>query len=156
MGIIEGAAHSPFILSESFEGDRLAFICPAGHEFAGKTLEELAEVRNQDFILREKGSAGREIFDGILAAQELNVRPIWQSASNQVILQGVKAGLGISILPYFLVRQAIQDGELAEFRIQGLALNRKFSVIYHKNKFLPQSARTLMELCKEGNGADRP
>ena len=39
----------------------------------------LSEVRNQDFILREKGSAGREIFDGILAAQELNVRPIWQS-----------------------------------------------------------------------------
>ena len=105
---------------------------------------------------REKGSAGREIFDGILAAQELNVRPIWQSASNQVILQGVKAGLGISILPYFLVRQDIREGELAEFRIKDLALNRKYSVIYHKNKFLPRSARTLMELCKEGNGADRP
>ena len=147
--------HSHFILSESFAGDRLAFICPAGHEFAGRTLEELAEVRNQDFILREKGSAGREIFDGILAAQELNVRPIWQSASNQVILQGVKAGLGISILPYFLVRQGIREGELAEFRIKGLALNRKYSVIYHKNKFLPRSARTLMELCKEENGTAR-
>ena len=78
-----------------------------------------------------------------------------QSASNQVILQGVKAGLGISILPYFLVRQDIREGELAEFRIKDLALNRKYSVIYHKNKFLPRSARTLMELCKEGNGADR-
>ena len=54
VGIIEGVAHSPFILSESFAGDRLVFICPAGHEFAGKTLEELSEVRNQDFILREK------------------------------------------------------------------------------------------------------
>ena len=157
VGIIEGVAHSHFILSESFAGDRLGFLCPAGPEpeFAGRTLEELAEVRNQDFILREKGSAGREIFDGILAAQELNVRPIWQSASNQVILQGVKAGLGISILPYFLVRQGIREGELAEFRIKGLALNRKYSVIYHKNKFLPRSARTLMELCKEENGTAR-
>ena len=27
--------------------------------------------------------------------------------------------------------------ELAEFRIKDLALNRKYSVIYHKNKFLP-------------------
>ena len=66
--------------------------------------------------------------------------------------RGVKAGLGISILPYFLVRQDIREGELAEFRIKDLALNRKYSVIYHKNKFLPRSARTLMELCKEGNG----
>ena len=49
----------------------------------------------------------------------------------------------------------IREGELAEFRIKDLALNRKYSVIYHKNKFLPRSARTLMELCKEGNGADR-
>ena len=50
----------------------------------------------------------------------------------------------------------IREGELAEFRIKDLALNRKYSVIYHKNKFLSRSARTLMELCKEGNGADRP
>lgn len=150
VGIIEGVAHSPFILSESFAGDRLAFICPADHEFAGRTLDELAQVKDQDFILREKGSAGREIFDGMLAAQELNVQPIWQSASNQAILQGVEAGLGLSILPYFLVRQGISEGTLAEFKIKGLALGRKFSVIYHKNKFLPQSARTLMDLCKEG------
>ena len=60
-----------------------------------------------------------------------------------------------AILPYFLVRQDIREGELAEFRIKDLALNRKYSVIYHKNKFLPRSARTLMELCKEGNGTDR-
>ena len=148
VGIIEGVAHSPFILSESFAGDRLVFICPAGHEFAGKTLEELSEVRNQDFILREKGSAGREIFDGILAAQELNVRPIWQSASNQAIIHGVKEGLGISILPYFLVQESLERGETAEFKIKGLTLNRKFSVIYHRNKFLPKSAMALMDLCK--------
>ena len=155
IGIIEGVAHSSYICSESFPGDRLAFICATDHIYAGKTIKELGEIKDQDFILREKGSAGREIFDGLAASQELAITPVWQSASNQVILQGVKAGLGISILPYFLVRQGIREGELAEFRIKGLALNRKYSVIYHKNKFLPRSARTLMELCKEENGTDR-
>ena len=148
IGIIEGVAHSSYICSESFPGDRLAFICAADHIFAGKTLKELGEIKDQDFILREKGSAGREIFDGLAASQELAITPIWQSASNQAIIHGVKEGLGISILPYFLVQESLDRGETAEFKIKGLTLNRKFSVIYHRNKFLPKSAMALMDLCK--------
>ena len=149
MGIIEGVAHSPYIRSESFQGDRLVFICSPGHAFAGKTLDGLSEVKDQAFILREKGSAGREIFDGILAARELDIKPLWQSASNQAILQGVQNGLGISILPYFLVQEGLDRGELCEFMVKDLGLNRKFAVIHHKNKFLTQSARDLIRLCKE-------
>lgn len=149
IGIIEGVPHSAYILSESFNGDRLAFICPMGHAFAGKTLKELGEVKDQDFILREKGSAGREIFDGMLAAQELAITPVWQSASNQAVLHGVKEGIGISILPYSLVNESLKKGEIAEFKVEGMTLNRKFSVIYHRNKFLPQSARTLVQLCQD-------
>ena len=74
--------------------------------------------------------------------------PISQSASNQAIIHGVKEGLGISILPYFLVQESLERGETAEFKIKGLTLNRKFSVIYHRNKFLPKSAMALMDLCK--------
>lgn len=158
IGIIEGVPHSTYILSESFNGDRLAFICPVGHIFAGKILKELGEVKGQDFILREKGSAGREIFDGMLAAQELAITPVWQSASNQAVLHGVKEGIGISILPYSLVDESLKKGEVAEFKIEGMTLKRKFSVIYHRNKFLPQSARTLMQLCQSsgaGEGGDK-
>ena len=147
IGIIEGVTHSPYICSESFQGDRLVFICCPAHPFADRTLDALPMVTDQDFILREKGSAGREILDGLLAARELSIRPVWQSTSNQAILQGVREGLGISLLPYFLVREGIERGELSEFKIKDLVLNRKFSVIHHKNKFLPQSAMALMKLC---------
>jgi len=54
IGIIEGVAHSSYICSESFPGDRLAFICAADHIFAGKTLKELGEIKDQDFILRKR------------------------------------------------------------------------------------------------------
>ena len=100
-------------------------------------------MKDQDFILREKGSAGREIFDGLLAAQELAVAPLWQSASNQAILHGVRSGLGISILPYSLVQESLKKGEIAEFKIKGMALSRKYSVIYHKNKFFVPKRKDL-------------
>ena len=148
LGVIEGIAHSRYINSESFHGDSLAFVCPPGHRFAGKQGVKLGDLQSESFILREKGSAGREIFDGLAAAHELDIRIAWQSTSNQAIIHGVKEGLGISILPYFLVQESLERGETAEFKIKGLTLNRKFSVIYHRNKFLPKSAMALMNLCK--------
>ena len=46
------------------------------------------------------------------------------------------------------MQESLERGETAEFKIKGLTLNRKFSVIYHRNKFLPKSAMALMDLCK--------
>ena len=150
IGVIEGIAHSEYIDSESFRGDRLTFICPPGHRFAGRRDVQLGELQREDFILREKGSAGREIFDGLAAAHELDIRIAWQSTSNQAIIRGVAEGFGISVLPAFLVTEGIEKGEIAEFFVEELPMERKFSVIYHKNKFLAHGARELIRLFKEG------
>lgn len=34
------------------------------------------------------------------------------------------------------------------FDVDGINLQRKFSIVYHKNKFLTQSARGFIDLCK--------
>jgi DNA-binding transcriptional LysR family regulator len=146
IGIIEGMVHSPYIHCRTFPGDRLVFICPPAHPFAGHTLKSAEELAGQDLILRERGSAGREVLDGILAAGEISVKPLWESVSNEAVLEGVKAGLGLSLLPYYLVWDSLEKGQVKEFFIRGLALLRKFSVIYHKNKFLTKEARTLIGL----------
>lgn len=146
IGIIEGMVHSTYIHCRTFPGDRLVFICPPAHPFAGHTLKSAEELAGQDLILRERGSAGREVLDGILAAGEISVKPLWESVSNEAVLEGVKAGLGLSLLPYYLVRDSLEKGQVKEFFIRGLALSRKFSVIYHKNKFLTKEARTLIGL----------
>lgn len=144
IGIIEGTVHSSYIHCENFPGDRLVFICPPEHPFAGNTLESAQELAGQDLILREQGSAGREVLEGVLAAGEISAKPLWESVSNEAVLEAVKAGLGLSLLPYYLVRESLENGEIREFFISGLGLSRKFSVIYHKNKFLTREARALI------------
>ena len=110
IGIIEGMVHSPYIHCQTFPGDRLVFICSPSHPFAGRTLESAEELAGQELILREQGSAGREVLDGILAAGEISVKPLWESVSNEAVLEGVKAGLGLSLLPYYLVRDSLESG----------------------------------------------
>ncbi len=154
VGIIEGIAHSPYINSESFPGDSLTFICPGGHRFNGRRDVKLTELQGEDFVLREKGSAGREIFDGLCAAHELDIRITWQSASNQAIIHAVEEGFGISVMPALLVKGGIERGELGQFQAEGVVMDRKFSVIYHKNKFLARGARELIAICREGCGLE--
>ena len=129
LGVIEGIAHSRYISSESFHGDRLAFVCPPGHRFAGKQDVKLGDLQSESFILREKGSAGREIFDGLAAAHELDIRIAWQSTSNQAIIHGVAAGFGLSVLPASLAAEGVERGSIAEFSVEGLSMERKFCVI---------------------------
>ena len=140
-GVIEGVAHSPYIVSESFPGDSLVFICPMAHRFNKRGDVELSQLQQEEFILREKGSAGREIFDGLAAAHDIRI--LWQSASNQAIIHGVEAGFGLSVLPQSLVEDGIRNGELGTFKVRGLSMERKFAVIYHKNKFLSPGARAM-------------
>lgn len=154
VGIIEGIARSPYINIESFPGDSLAFICPTGHRFKGRRDVKLGELQGEDFVLREKGSAAREIFDGLSAAHELDIRITWQSASNQALIHAVVGGFGISVLPELLVKDRIKNGELGQFWVEEGLLERKFSVIYHKNKFLARGVRELIRICKGDAGGE--
>lgn len=149
VGLIEGGIHNSYIESIEFMEDKLVFIVPNNHVLSGRKKVEVQELNHKDFLLREQGSAGREIFDGIVDTYGLSVNRLWQSTSTQAIIRAVEKGIGISILPYMLVEEQIKKGKVNTFDLSDISLSRNFSVIYHKNKFLSQSALDLIEICKE-------
>lgn len=148
IGFIEGSVHDAYIVALPFREDELSMICATSHSFAGRTDVEIVELEKQSFLLREAGSAGREIFDGIMAAHGLVVAPLWESISTQAIVRAVQANLGISVLPYLLVKDSLDRNEIGRFALKNISLSRQFSVAYHKNKFLTQSAQYLIEICR--------
>ncbi len=68
------------------------------------TLEQLAQY---PILMREKGSAGREILDASFALRQISVHPLWESSSTQAIVRGVAEGLGVAVLPFLLVEKRI-------------------------------------------------
>ncbi|MHB1454623.1 MAG: LysR family transcriptional regulator [Saccharofermentanales bacterium] len=147
VAIIEGIAHNPYIIQRDIRDDRLVLICGPGHRFASKHEVEIADILEERLILREKGSAGREIVDGMFLSQGLEIEPLWVSISTQAILSAVKEGLGISVLPYLFVQDSLERGELKTTRIKDVTLDRKFSIITHRNKFLTQSMQDFIQIC---------
>ena len=87
-----------------------------------------------------------EIFDGIMASHDIEISPLWESVSTQAIVRAVNAGLGISVLPYLLVKDSIDRKEITTVKIKDISLKRNSSIIYHKNKYITQSAKDFISL----------
>ena len=140
IGLIEGIVHSSYLVKYKFRDDELVPICAINHPFAEQSNIELSQLCNESFIMRESGSAGREIFDSIMTTQNIEISPAWESTSTQAIVRAVGKNLGISILPYLLVKDALERKEISVFRLKGVEFKRGFYIIHHKNKFLTGSA----------------
>lgn len=148
IGLVEGRSYSKQLIKKQFREDLLTFICPVSHPFATKTNIEISELNGQKFLLREEGSGGREIFDGLVDMYSLSIHKIWESTSTQAIIRGVASGFGVAILPYYLVKESINANCVSTFSLANISLKRDFSVIYHKNKFLSKSALDFLQLCE--------
>lgn len=149
--LIEGIVHLESIICEAYMDDELVIVCSPIHPFSKSEAVTVEQFISEPFLLREKGSGTRELFDNVLASLGYSVIPAWESTSTLALINAVINGLGISVLPRMLVKDSINEGRIAAVQIEGLKFNRKFNIIYHKNKFLTASAKAFIEMCKETN-----
>lgn len=148
IALIEGQIHSSYIRTHQFKKDKLVLICGLNHQLSNYDELHINDIKNESFLLREKGSAGREICDNIFATNGIDLNITWESSSTQAIIKAVSLGLGLSVLPYLLVKDSIERNEIKALNLKDISFDRYFSIIYHKNKFLTKSAKTFIDLCK--------
>ena len=108
----------------------------------------LIENPQYPFLMREKGSAGREILDACFALEQITVHPLWESASTQAIVRGVAEGLGVAVLPCLLVRKNIEEHTVKMIPFPQ-PLTRKLNLIWHRSKYLTDNMNAFIELCKK-------
>lgn len=145
--LIEGIIHNPQIECKKFMEDELVLICGNNHPLYNIKQLDIEMLKGYDFILREKGSGGRELFDSTMLIHNIEIKPIWESVSTQAIVKAVGAGLGLAVLPYLLVKQDLEVGNVRQIKIKDISFNRESYIIYHKNKFLTNSVKEFMNLC---------
>ena len=148
LGLIETQPEHPEIQAIPFMKDHLCAILPTDHPLSSQRWLTLSQLARYPFLMREKGSAGREILDASFALLHLSVHPIWESSSTQAIVSAVAQGLGVAVLPYMLVEKDILEGQVKTVPFRQ-PLHRDLNIIYHKNKFLTPNMKAFIELCRD-------
>ena len=138
LGFIEGHYEQmDMLVDKQFAGDQLIVIGPIDSKLSSKSMS-LAELMNARWVMREKDSGTRIIFEEYLAArgldpQKLNV--VLEMGSTQAVKEAVKAGMGIAAISRLTVENAIKYGELSVIPVEEGVIERKFTMLYRKERF---------------------
>lgn len=144
-GLNEGVTDNNQIISEKFMDDELVIVCGKNHPIQNKGKVFLNDLKNYDFILREKGSGVRKLFDSSLLVHDISIEPIWTCSSTQAILNAVNHGLGLSVLPYRQIEKYIEAGYVRRIHVQDAAFKRNLCIIYHRKKYLSEFAKLFIQ-----------
>ncbi len=101
---------------------------------------------NSNIIFSEQGCAARAIFEEYLRQQQIKyVNPL-ELSSIEAIKKCVINELGISLLPYYTVKEEIQQGILKQAK--DITLPHQFSIqlAYHKDKNISLPMEKLIEM----------
>jgi DNA-binding transcriptional LysR family regulator len=147
LGLVEGETVSPDIINQVFMDDELVIICSNKHRFSGQPSIEPYELEKEKFIIREKGSGTRKTFEDMMTANKLSWKAIWTCNNADTIKLSVAEGLGISAISRLSVRNETTSGMLCQTTVNGIQFKRQFKIIYHKNKYLTEAMKKLIEVC---------
>lgn len=146
--LIEGIPRDPRIVAEAYMQDQLSVLCSADKGWKqGQTISR-QEFKKQRFLLREKGSGTRDVFDRVTAQAGIHITPAWEAMSTSTLINAAITGLGIAVLPSRMIQPALDSGQIIAVNVEGLDFKRNFYVIRHKDKFLMPSAEKFIALCK--------
>lgn len=146
--LVEGDISHPELRKEIFFSDRMCLVAAPSHPLAACKIVTLEALAGCDLLLREPGSAGRELAEILFSSHGLQISPAWESISTQALVRAAANGLGIAILPHLLVREDLKDGTVIEIPIHSQELSRSFYLIRHPNKYLTQPAQEFLALCR--------
>lgn len=141
IAIIEGNTTNADIVAKNIYEDEMVLICGKNHSFATLESIQLADLRDQGFVVREEGSGTRGFLLDLTKSKNIPIVMKWTCHSSDSIINAVASGQGLSILSKSLVKDV---PSVIQIRIRDLSLHRNFKIIHHKDKPLTTDLEKLM------------
>lgn len=148
IALVEGIILREEIITKPIICDSLKLICGPEHPFWGKSSVSIQELSNQRFIMRERGSGTRAIFENIMVRNHIPFTTIWECSSGTAIIDAVRHSLGLGVLSERCIQDSVSKGELCELTVEGMPMNRFFYICYCKNHFFSSQMRDFITAAK--------
>ena len=140
------------LIAERLWKDNLVLAVPVDHSLAKHKTVTVEKLRGIPFIIREKGSATRDIVEECLqrhrgtGLSRFNV--ICEMGSSEAVKEAILAGLGVSILSIFAIKREISQGLLTVVNVSDCRIERHFHLIYKKQFPLMKYHRHFLDIVK--------
>jgi DNA-binding transcriptional LysR family regulator len=145
LGFVEGEVDDPSLAIRKIEGDSLAVVVGPGHPWMGKTGITPKLLTATGWILRERGSGTRSMFETALrkfglGLSDLDIR--LELPSNEAIRVAVESGDCATAISDLVVVQSLAAGTLHRVDID--LPRRSFFALRHKERYASQAEKALL------------
>jgi len=131
----------------------LAIIAAPDHSLARRKRLRLADLANEDFLIREEGSGTRSAMERFFSRHGVRLRATTVMSSNETIKQAVIAGMGIAFLSMHTIGLELKAGRLITLPVTGTPVMREWHVIHLARKRLSPAAQRFKEFLLEDGPA---
>lgn len=113
--------------------DQLILITPPAHPWLKSEPIQISDLLGETVILREQGSGTRKTIEQKLAEHHLGKIPVaMELGSTRAVITAVEAGLGVSIVSSYAVRESLALGRVMKVNVDGFDLRRFLYQIRYK------------------------
>ena len=135
--------HKDYIIAKE-EKLPIHFVTNSNSKFAGRKGLSIRDIAKEPFVLTEYGQGYRRAFDAELARQSIDITPVLEIGRTDIITSVLSNSNMISFLPDFVTKPLVDAGVLCYLDICDMDIEIWKQLIYHKNKWMSKSLKTLI------------
>ncbi len=146
VGVVEGIVKSPDLISIPMVEDYLVLAFRSDHAFAALDSFSPSDLEGLDFVMREKGSGTRELFENYLRASHTQIKCRIEAPFPEAMVNAILYNHCMAVISVRLIEKELQKGTVCMLRHPENAWNRTFNLVYHKDKIITDSMLLIREL----------
>lgn len=148
LGIIEGIPHSGVLDSAPWKNDELVVVVGKGHPWAARKTATVNMLGTAQWIMREKGSGTREVFEIAMAKDNIEFSIALELGNTEAVKKAIEAGLGVGCLSGIAVRRELEHGWLVKLKCP-IDLRRTLLVQTRKSGFKTRLLQEFVSLLNQ-------
>ena len=121
------------------------FVTHKSHPLAGKQCLTRKDLLGQDLLLTEKGMSYRRLLDEWMAKASMELTPVLEIGSADLLCRLVEQNMGISFLPDYATQAAVDAGSIVRLQAEGFQPELWKQLLYHREKWLSPPLQTVIE-----------
>lgn len=129
------------------------------HPLARKHKVSLRNLTDASWVLREKGSGTRLVFEAALRARTIDtgtLRTILEPPTNEAVCAAVRSSTHLIVVSYLVARPHVEAGRVAPnpFNLG----TRSFGIVRHRQRYRTKASvalEALLPACTKSKGVDR-
>jgi len=146
LGVVGWDVTAQGLRVEPLLDDELVLVASPSHPLVTAGIAHAKGLRDHRLILRERGSGTREALEAALREAGVAIAPSMELGTGEAVKEAVVAGLGVTIISRLAVAGDARAGRLVIVPMPDLAIRRRLSLVYHRDKRLSQAMNTFREM----------